>query len=132
MYDQRPAVVHIVDDDDAVRDSMQALLECYGMSVRVYGSAVQFLLEKLVRPGDCLLLDLHMPGMNGFELLETLQAEGSSLPVVAMTGRGDSALRERAVQFGVVMLLDKPVGEDLLLQALTRALSLAGKFPSAN
>ena len=57
----------------------------------------------------CVLLDLHMPGMTGLELLETLQARGSKVPVIAITGRSDSVLKERAVRAGAVTLLDKPV-----------------------
>lgn len=72
-----------------------------------------------------MLLDLHMPGMSGLELLETLQAQGSKVPVIAITGRSDAVLKERAARAGAVTLLEKPVADDMLLNSLARALSLA-------
>ena len=102
---------------------MQVLLESYGMEVRAYASAKEFLRADAVHPGGCLLLDLHMPEMSGLELLERLQAEGSTVPVIAVTGRSDPMLKERATRAGALALLDKPVSEDLLLTSLAHALS---------
>jgi FixJ family two-component response regulator len=121
----RSSVVHVVDDDDAVRDSTRALLESHGFEVRDYASAREFLLGTPLRAKGCVLLDLHMPGMSGLELLDTLCARGSRLPVIAITGRSDSSLKERVVRAGALMLLDKPVADDMLLSSLTSALSLA-------
>lgn len=125
MENPKPSVVHVVDDDEAVRDSMRALLESYGIEVRAYASATEFLLASPAQPKGCVLLDLHMPGINGLELLDMLHARGSKLPVIAITGRSDSALRERVVRAGAMMLLEKPVADDMLLNSLARALSLA-------
>src|SRR5262245_57661978 len=122
LENPRPPIVHVVDDDEAVRDSMRALLESYGIEVRDYASAREFLVASPTQPGGCVLLDLHMPGMSGLELLEMLQVQGSKLPVVVITGRGDSVLKARAIRAGAVTLLDKPVAEDVLLNSLTRAL----------
>ena len=116
-----PSVVHVVDDDEAVRDSTRALLESHGFEVRDYASAKEFLVDAPPKPKGCMLLDLHMPGMSGMELLDTLYAQGSRLPVIAITGRSDSALKERVVRAGALMLLDKPVADDALLQALLLA-----------
>jgi FixJ family two-component response regulator len=120
-----PFVVHVVDDDEAVRDSMRALLESYGFEVRDYASAREFLLGAPLHPKGCMLLDLHMPGMSGLELLDMLQARGSKFPVIAVTGRGDVVLRERVTRAGALMLLDKPVPDNTLLSSLSNALSLA-------
>jgi FixJ family two-component response regulator len=117
----RPFLIHVVDDDEAVRDSMQILLESYGFAVRDYASAVDFLAVNKTLPVGCLLLDLHMPGMTGLELLEILRARGFDCPVILVTGRSDSQLRERASRAGAIALLDKPVDDDLLLGALNRA-----------
>ena len=122
-----PSIVHVVDDDEAVRDSTRALLESYGIEVRAYASAGEFLRAGSAQPRGCILLDLHMPGMSGLELLEILRARGSKLPVVAVTGRGDAVLKERVVRAGAVMLLDKPISDATLLDSLARALSFAGR-----
>jgi len=123
LENPRPSVVHVVDDDEAVRDSLCALLESYGIVVLAYGSANEFLLAAPAPSQGCLLIDLHMPGIGGLELLEMLQARGSKVPVIAMTGRSDAVLRERAVRAGAVTLLDKPVTEDVLLNSLGQALA---------
>jgi two-component system response regulator FixJ len=116
--------VYVVDDDDAVRDSMCIFLESCGLDVREFRSAREFLATLCAHPTGCLLLDLHMPEMNGLELLELLRERGSQLPVVMFTGRSDSALKERALRSGAVML-DKPVSDDILLGALDRAFEAA-------
>lgn len=117
-------IVHVVDDDEAVRDSMRALLESYDIVVRDYASAGEFLAGQPSSPG-CVLLDLHMPGMSGMELLERLQDQGSKLSVIAITGRGDSTLKERTIRAGALTLLEKPVRDDQLVATLARALGLA-------
>ena len=113
--------VYVVDDDDAVRDSMRAVLESFGMQVRDYSSAQEFLVNLCHNPKGCLLLDLHMPGMSGVELLELLRMRGSTLPVIAVTGRNDPVLEERVMRAGALTLLDKPIDESMLMDALGRA-----------
>ena len=122
MLDESAArKIHIVDDDDAVRDSMRALLESLGFEVHDYSSALDFLKRGGEPPRGCLLLDLHMPIMTGIDLLEHMQSEGVSLPTSVITGRGDPLLRERALRSGALALIDKPVTDEVLLGAIGRA-----------
>ena len=113
--------VCVIDDDDAVRESMRAVLESFGIDVSDYPSAGDFLARVAAPPNGCMLLDLHMPGMSGLELLEVMRQRGWELPVIAMTGRSDDLLKERVLRAGVVALLDKPIGESTLTHALDRA-----------
>lgn len=112
-------MVDIIDDDDAVRDSTRALLESYGYEVRDYPSAEEFLLGTRADP-DCLLVDQHMPGMTGLDLLEHLRAKGVNTPALMMTGRSDPSLEPRAARIGV-KLLHKPVPEDQLVLWIEQA-----------
>jgi FixJ family two-component response regulator len=115
--------IYIVDDDSAVRDSLRALLEAFGMDVRDYGSAKAFLADPYGNKRGCLILDLHMPEMSGIELLEVLREKDSSLPVIMFTGRGDINLRDHAERSGAIALLAKPVDTELLLQTIQRVAS---------
>lgn len=119
----RTRVVYVVDDDEAVRDSLNLLLESYGMNVKGFGSATDFLSSPYDEHRGCLVLDVHMPGMNGLELLDVLKGRRSQLPVILITGRGDTALRERAKQAGAFAVFDKPVDGDALLDAIDTALA---------
>ena len=111
----------IFDDDEPVRDSTCALLESHGLPVRAFASADALLRNGALEHGDCLLLDNHMPGMTGVELVEALRAKGIRIPVIMFTSRGDVALKQRAMRAGVLIVLDKPVKEEHLLQAIAIA-----------
>jgi FixJ family two-component response regulator len=117
----RAPSVFVIDDDEPVRDSTIALLEAHGLPVNAFASAAAFLNAEEIQPGDCLLLDNHMPGMTGVELVETLRARDINVPVIMFTGRGDAALKQRALRAGVLIVLDKPVNEQDLLQAISIA-----------
>ena len=117
------ATAYVVDDDDAVRDSMRVLLESYGMAVEDFRSACDFL--KMGLRGitlSCLLLDLHMPGMGGVEVLERLRARGDRIPAIVITGKGDAVARSRVVDAGALDMLEKPVNEEALAHAIAAAL----------
>lgn len=116
------AIVHIVDDDDAVRDSLRSLLECNGFTVQEYASAPEFLAADQPSRRGCLLLDLHMPGMTGVELLAHLQKARSPLSVIAMTGRSDPELKKKVAQLGAFTLLQKPMNDDVLIWTIETAL----------
>jgi two-component system, LuxR family, response regulator FixJ len=114
--------VWVVDDDEAVRDSMRILLESHGLTVRDFASARASLADRAPAEG-CLLLDLHMPEMSGLELLEKLRSDHIRTPAIIMTGRSDAGLRARAQRAGAIAFLDKPVDEDELLGSIEQAFS---------
>lgn len=113
-------IVHVVDDDEAVRESLEALLLVSGYNVVTYGSAEDFLDQAGGRHG-WLLLDVNMPGMSGLELLERLSREGTGMPVVVLTASRDEPVRERARALGASGFLTKPVTEEALLHAIADA-----------
>lgn len=114
--------IYVVDDDPAVRDSMRMVLESYGMTVLDYDSAEHFLEDSAARDSDgCLILDQHMPHMTGLQLLDKLRGNRIMLPVVMVTGRSDSSLKDSARKAGATVILDKPVSDEDLLQAIELA-----------
>lgn len=122
---QRTPAVFVVDDDGPVRESTCALLEAHGMAVSAYASPTDFLGQAAVQQGDCLLLDNHMPGMTGLELVDVLRTRNIAIPIIMFTGGSDPVMKERARRAGVLMVLDKPVNEDYLLQAIAIAQNAA-------
>jgi two-component system, LuxR family, response regulator FixJ len=119
--------VHVIDDDDAIRDSVQLFLMNEGLDVRTYASAPEFLAALDAAPVEgCVVTDVRMPGMSGMELLEHLAAHSLSLPVVVVTGHADVPLAVRAMKKGAVDLLEKPFRADDLISAVHKAL-LSGK-----
>ncbi len=116
-------VVHVIDDDEAMRDSLAFLLDCAGLNARTYESAPRFLegLERLER--GCVVTDIRMPDMTGLELVERLKALGVPDPVIVITGHGDVPLAVEAMKKGVVDFIEKPFSEERLLDAVRSALS---------
>ena len=115
--------IFIVDDDEAVRDSLKLLLETYGMKVEQYGSTAEFKQHYRPRGCECLLLDQHLPGATGLDFLSSAEGSKEHPPVILMTGRSDSALQDRAAQLGAFAYLEKPIGDRVLMAAIHRALS---------
>src|SRR5262245_54016958 len=114
--------IYVVDDDDAVRDSLKILLESYQRSVRDFGSVPEFLDGFDSVGNSCLVLDLHLPAMGGFEVMKTLARRGVALPVIVITGRGDAQTRARALESGAVAFLEKPVDDTALMYAIDAAM----------
>src|SRR5579872_6461607 len=119
--EQRPAV-YIVDDDEMVRDSLKALLEAHRFQVRDFDSAQSYLDARDGLFRGCLLVDMHMPNINGLELLQALRTARDATPVVLYTGRNDPTLEARAMAAGASAVLDKPVTYKVLLAAIRQAL----------
>ena len=110
----------IIDDDEAVRDSTCVLLQSYGYPTQTYPSADVYLQETSGALGDCLIVDLQMPGLSGVELVEALRARAIATPVILMTANVES-LGARGQQAGAAAILRKPFAEDALIQAVARA-----------
>ena len=119
-----PPLISVVDDDDSVRESLQSLFRSLGYAVKVFASAEEFLNSDHFCNTDCLILDVVMPGMNGIELRRHLLATHYETPVVFITAHGsDEEVRSRALSAGAVDYLIKPFSEDVLLNAVRKALS---------
>jgi two-component system, LuxR family, response regulator FixJ len=101
-------VCAVVDDDASVRDSLDVLLHAYGFDVLIYASGAEFLADPRHRRIGWLILDQHMPGIDGLEVAATLQRQGVAVPTVLITGRLDLDIRRRAERLGVVGILEKP------------------------
>jgi len=116
-------LVHVIDDDEAMRESLSFLLDTAGIATRTYESAVAFLrqAEDGLAPG-CIVTDVRMPEMNGLELVRRLKERGVSHPVIVITGHGDVPLAVEAMKAGVVDFLEKPFDDEHLLQAVRSAL----------
>jgi two-component system response regulator FixJ len=118
--------VHVIDDDEAMRDSLSFLLDIQGFETRVYDSAITFLEALPSLSGGCVLTDVRMPGLSGLELIEQLRALGQDLPVVVMTGHGDVPMAVDAMKAGVIDFIEKPFADDVLLRAVRNALDRQG------
>lgn len=115
-------VVFVVDDDDAVRESLVMSLKLAGHQVESFASAAAFLASGAPNRSGCLVTDIRMPDMDGLELQEELRRRICSLPVIVITGHGDVPLAVRAMKAGAGDFLEKPFARDALLAAVQRAL----------
>jgi two-component system response regulator FixJ len=123
--------IYVIDDDEAVRESLEALLDASGYEVATFGSAAAF--REGFDPGGtgCILLDVRMPGMDGLTLLETLGADGQRVPVVMMTAHADVPMAARAMRAGAADFIEKPFAQATLLDSVAAAMARAGPPPDA-
>ena len=123
MSGQEARLVHIVDDDEAIRRSVSFALKTSGFQVRVYGNGEEILKSAPDLETGCILLDIRMPGMDGLEVQEALKSKGVTLPVVIMTGHGDVTLAVRAMKAGAIDFIEKPFEKAVLLLAIEHGIS---------
>lgn len=116
-------VVHVIDDDDAVRASLAFLLKSAGHAARTYDSAVAFLQGLDAAEPGCIVTDIRMPEMSGLDLIQRLKERGATHPVIVITGHGDVPLAVEAMKAGVVDFLEKPFDDEALLGAIGAALT---------
>jgi len=115
--------VYIVDDDEAVRDSLSVLLESKAYAVRSFGSAPEFLAAAPSLPVGCLIADIRMPEMDGLELQQHLIDRSLQFPLIVITGHGDVPLAVRAMKAGAVDFIEKPFASEAILNSLDTALA---------
>jgi two-component system response regulator FixJ len=114
-------IIHVVEDDDHVRDAVSLLLEASGYNVLTYPSGVAFLKSVGSAIPGCILLDIHMPEMNGLEVQRQLRASGVLSPVIILTGQSDISLAVEAMKGGAFEFLEKPYPNEALLEAVREA-----------
>jgi two-component system response regulator FixJ len=123
MSGEELRLVHVVDDDDAIRRSVSFALKTSGFQVRVYESGGDLLKAASDLETGCILLDIRMPGMDGLEVQEALKTKGVGLPVIIMTGHGDVTLAVRAMKAGAIDFIEKPFQKAVLLSAIEQGIS---------
>lgn len=127
-------LIYIVDDDDAVRDSLEALLLAEGFDVVGFGSAEAFLADSDPSAAGCCLMDVRMPGKDGLTLLGELGSDGADLPIIMITGHGDVSMAVKAMKLGAVDFIEKPFDTNIMLTTIKSALQArpAGRSPKAD
>ena len=117
-------LIAIIDDDDAMQDSLRDLMEAAGLVARCFGSAEEFLESGLHRQAACLITDILMPKMSGLQLQARLKEEECDIPIIFITAHGDAGMRIQAMREGAVELLAKPFDHHLLLKTVRAALDM--------
>ena len=130
MSETRPLVA-VVDDEDAIRKALHRLLRSAGLGVNTYASGTEFLQSLSSRKPDCVVVDIRMPGMTGFDVQSRLKADNIALPVIFITALDDPGDGQRAINAGASALLRKPFGDDELLAAIEIAIRPAPKKAQA-
>lgn len=116
-------LIHLVDDDEAIRRSAGFMLKTSGYQVKSYVSGVDLMKEAKVLAAGCILLDVRMPGMDGLEVQQALQERGIGYPVIVMTGHGDVGVAVQAMKSGAVDFIEKPFEKAVLLSAIEEGFS---------
>jgi FixJ family two-component response regulator len=114
--------ISVVDDDASIRQALKSLMRSVRLNVETFGSAEDFLAANGAGETECLILDVYLPGMSGFELQERLNSERRGIPVIFITAHADENSRQRALKAGAVDLLSKPVRREPLFKAIQTAL----------
>jgi FixJ family two-component response regulator len=118
------AIVHVVDDDQGMRQSIEDLLRSVGYAVRLYARAEEFLAATLPNGPACVIIDVRMPGPSGLELQAALAERNGRLPIILMSGHGDIRMTVRAIKAGAVDFIEKPFRDQDMLEAVAAAIRL--------
>ena len=120
--ESKPDLVVIVDDDRSIQIALKDLLESVGLLPECFGSAEEFLESNQLNQTACLVADIRMPGMSGFELQAKLKVEGSRIPIIFITAQADAKMKSQAMKAGAIELLTKPFDDEVLLEKVRAAL----------
>ncbi len=115
-------IVFVVDDDVSVRESLEALIRCEGWEPQTFPSGAEFLAHPPVLTPSCLVLDVSLPGVNGLDLQTRIATDRADMPIIFITGHGDIPMTVRAMKAGAVEFLTKPFSDDVLLDAIRKAI----------
>jgi FixJ family two-component response regulator len=118
------ALLAIVDDDESIRAAIGSLFRSMGFRTELFGGGADFLASPNLRRFSCLILDLHMPGMDGLELQRQLAAASHPIPIIFVTAFGDETAREHALRGGAASFLSKPFSEETLLGVVQSAIEI--------
>ena len=118
----RPRRISIVDDDSSIREALKGLMRSVRFDVEAFASAEEFLASDRLNDTDCLILDVVLPGMSGFDLQNHLNIEKRGIPIIFITAHSDDSSRQRALKRGAIDLLGKPVRREALFKALQSAI----------
>jgi FixJ family two-component response regulator len=118
----RPSRISIVDDDASIREALKSLMRSVQFNVEAFGSAEEFLASESSHDTACLILDVNLPGMSGFELQNHLNSERRGIPIIFITAHADEASRQRALKSGAIDFLGKPVRREPLFKAIRSAI----------
>jgi len=124
--DENAPIVYVVDDDRAIRESLESLLRSVGFRVSVFASGAEFLETKREDSPSCLILDVRLPGLGGLDLQSEISRSGIEVPVIFITGHGDIPMTVRAMKAGAIEFLTKPFREQDLLDAIAQAIQRDG------
>src|ERR1700723_2459191 len=124
QVDQTSKLIAIIDDDEAMQDSLRDLMESAGLVARSFGSAEEFLASDLHSRVACLIVDIRMPKMSGLQLQSRLKEEECNVPIIFITAHGDARMRIQAMRRGAVEFLAKPFDHQLLLKRVRTAIAM--------
>jgi FixJ family two-component response regulator len=124
--DRTPPRISIVDDDASIREALKSLMRSVNFGVDAFASAEEFLASERFADTSCLILDVSLPGMSGFELQSRLNIERPAIPIIFITAHADEVSRQRALKGGAVDLLSKPVRREPLFKAIQSAIEPRG------
>ena len=125
--DKKRSKVYVIDDDASVRKAFGRLLRSANLDAETFSSAAEFLSSPKEKENACIIIDIHMPGLTGFDLLERLASKEIRMPVIAISAHDDAETREHARELGAVGFFRKPVDDQALLDAIWWAISGGGK-----